>query len=272
MEIFYWYNIDLENNDDLDFGDLLEKVLVLVKRKNFLADFIRDKETDLIYKYTEPQKVPITPNIVKFLLNPSSPTKIQAVQRAVQENLSIVQVLALLIIEVKAGKVRSNAHDCMLIFNLVDYFYKDLETLFTNFKLKDKEVGQLYVDPVTVVKPFDNTIGLRKYIQRPNSSCKRTPSKFLNSFDIGIGAKKKAGMISDKRHTGFDGIVVRLKVIIRENHGSGESIWDLIRLPFLEIFWDFISCLEINPYLIGLQLQQFPSIMPICCLTVWLLQ
>ena len=35
-------------NNDLDFGDLLEKVLVVVKRRKCLADFIWDKKTDLV--------------------------------------------------------------------------------------------------------------------------------------------------------------------------------------------------------------------------------
>ena len=76
IEIFYRYKIDLEDDDDLDFGDLLEKVLVLVKRRKFLADFIQDKETDLVHKYTEPQKVPTTPNIVESSSNPNPPTRI----------------------------------------------------------------------------------------------------------------------------------------------------------------------------------------------------
>lgn len=40
MEIFYQYDIDLEADDSLDFGDLLEKALVLVKRRKFLADLL----------------------------------------------------------------------------------------------------------------------------------------------------------------------------------------------------------------------------------------
>lgn len=47
MEIFYRYDINLEDDNSLDFENLLEKKLVLVKRKNFLADFIWDKEIDL---------------------------------------------------------------------------------------------------------------------------------------------------------------------------------------------------------------------------------
>ncbi len=42
MEIFYRYDIDLEDDDSLDFDDVLEKALVLVKRSKYLADFIQD--------------------------------------------------------------------------------------------------------------------------------------------------------------------------------------------------------------------------------------
>ena len=48
MEIFYRYDTDLEYDNCLDFRDLLERVLVLFKRRKFLADFIQDKETDLV--------------------------------------------------------------------------------------------------------------------------------------------------------------------------------------------------------------------------------
>ncbi len=50
MEIFYQYDIDLEDDDSLDFEDVLEKALVLVKRRKFLADLIQDKMTDLVNK------------------------------------------------------------------------------------------------------------------------------------------------------------------------------------------------------------------------------
>ncbi len=134
MEIFYRYNIDLEDDDDLDFGDLLEKVLVLVKRRKFLADFIQDKETDLVHKYTEPQKVPTTPNIVESSSNPSPPTRIQAIQGAIQEDIPVVQVPTSRIVEVKAGEVRSGVDDCILISDPAEDFYEDLDTLFTNLK------------------------------------------------------------------------------------------------------------------------------------------
>lgn len=84
MEIFYWYDIDLEDDNRLDFEDLLEKALVLVKRRKYPADFIRDKKTGLVNKYVDSlEKVPATLNIVKPLLNPTPPIRFQTVQVAV---------------------------------------------------------------------------------------------------------------------------------------------------------------------------------------------
>lgn len=42
MEIFYCYDTDLEDDDSLDFGIYWKEMLVLVKRRKYLADFIRD--------------------------------------------------------------------------------------------------------------------------------------------------------------------------------------------------------------------------------------
>lgn len=56
MEIFYQYNINLKDNDSLNFEYLSEKALVLVKRRKFQADLLQNKETHLIYKLAEPKK------------------------------------------------------------------------------------------------------------------------------------------------------------------------------------------------------------------------
>ncbi|MCJ1347938.1 hypothetical protein MMC31_006168, partial [Peltigera leucophlebia] len=92
MEIFY------RDDNGLDFGDLLEKALVLVKRRKFLAEFIQDKDTDLVNKYTElPQeKFPTTPNIVEPFTYPAHdltpPTRFQTAQGAIQEDIPVVRI------------------------------------------------------------------------------------------------------------------------------------------------------------------------------------
>ena len=54
MRFFYWYDMDLEDDNGLDFENLLEKVLVLAKCRNRLAAFIRDQATSLVDEYIEP--------------------------------------------------------------------------------------------------------------------------------------------------------------------------------------------------------------------------
>lgn len=45
MEIFYRYYMDLDDEDGLDFDDLLEKALVLVKRRKVSRRFsLRKKD------------------------------------------------------------------------------------------------------------------------------------------------------------------------------------------------------------------------------------
>ena len=99
MEIFHRHDIDLEDNDNLDFEDLLEKALVIVKRRKFLADFIQDKETDLVNKYAEPQeKVPTTPNNVEPFTYPAQDltpcNRFYTVQGTVQEEVPVVWIHA----------------------------------------------------------------------------------------------------------------------------------------------------------------------------------
>lgn len=52
MDIFYRYDIDLEDDNSLDFEHVLEKALVMVQRSKCLADFIRNRNNDLIDKHT----------------------------------------------------------------------------------------------------------------------------------------------------------------------------------------------------------------------------
>ncbi len=221
MEIFYRYDIDLNEDDDLDFGDLLEKVLVLVKRRKYLLELIQDKETEAD-KYNPQEKVFTAPDIVEPFLYPVQdfvlPTRCNTVQGGVQKDIPLVRIHASQIGKAEAGEVSSGADDCMLISDPAEDFNEDLGTLFPDLKPGDKKAGQLCVDSVTVVKPFDDTIGLRRCAHRPDSSNKRTRWKSFNSYDTGIGARKKAGMRLEEGHTGFDGIVIGRGVIKSDDH------------------------------------------------------
>lgn len=66
IKIFHQYDIDLDDDNKLNFGDLLKNMLVFVKHLKFLADFIQNKETNQVNKYTDPQKVLITLNNIEL--------------------------------------------------------------------------------------------------------------------------------------------------------------------------------------------------------------
>lgn len=77
MEIFHWYDINLENDDSLDFEDLLEIAVILVGRRKFLADLLWDRGTYLVDKYAEPQeKAFITPNNVESFIHLTPTTQL----------------------------------------------------------------------------------------------------------------------------------------------------------------------------------------------------
>ncbi len=162
----------MEDNDSLDFDDVLEKARVLVKRSKCLADFIQDRENDLIDKYTGLEEK--RPNA---LIYPAQdlilPTQVHTMQKPVQEDIPVVRVLASQIVEVKAGEVRSGVNDCILISDPAKNFYEDLGTLFTNLKPGIEKIRQLHIDCVTISKSLDNTIGLEKYTFKLDSNSKR---------------------------------------------------------------------------------------------------
>lgn len=212
-EIFYRYDIDLEDDDSLDFEDLLKKALVIVRRGKFLADLLQDRETELAYKYAEPQeKISATPNDVEPLIYPAQNlaplTQFHNTQVAVQEDIPVVRIHTWQTKEFKAGEMRSGANDCILISDPAKYFYENLAPLFVDFKPRDEEVGQFHVDSITVFEPFNDTTGFERHAHKPDSSSKESPWKFLNSLSTGIRTRRKAGMISEKEPAGFDGIVV----------------------------------------------------------------
>ena len=114
MEIFYRYDIDLEEDDGLDFGDLLEKVLVLVKRRKYLVEFIRDKETEAD-KYDPQEKVFTAPDIFEPFLYPVQdfvlPIRCHTVQGGVQKDIPAVRTHASQIGKAKADEVSSGTDD-----------------------------------------------------------------------------------------------------------------------------------------------------------------
>ena len=97
----------------------------MIKRRKYLADFIRDKETDLVNKYPDSQeKVPTAPNIVEPFSNPTSPTRFQTVQGPIQEDIPVVRIHTSRVEEVQAGEMSSGADECILISTPQKIFMK----------------------------------------------------------------------------------------------------------------------------------------------------
>lgn len=203
MEIFYRYDINLEDDDGLDFEDLLEKALVLIKRRKYLADFIGDKETDRVNKNTGAQeKVPTAPNIVEPFTyrakDLTPPTQFDIVQRVVREDIPIVRIHALRVEEIKANKVSLGDRDCVLFSKPTEDFYEDLEALYA--EAMDEDLLQLHVRSVV---PFQHVEGSRIGTQSLDIKSKETVQilKPQAPKKNGIGTEKK-------RYPGPGGLVI----------------------------------------------------------------
>lgn len=48
-EIFYCHDIDLEYEDGIEFDDLLEKALLLIRCRKWPADLTKEKESDWMF-------------------------------------------------------------------------------------------------------------------------------------------------------------------------------------------------------------------------------
>ncbi len=212
MEIFYRHDIDLEDDDSLDFEDLLEKALVIIRRRKYLADFIQDKEIDLVNKYIESlDKVPTHSNIVEPLSNPNPPTRFQTVQRAVPEDVPIVRIHSSRIEEVKASKVSSSDDAYIFVSGPTEDFYENLEVLFA--KLMDEDLEQV---GVSSVEPLKQVEGTRIGIQRLNIKRKKTVHGLIPQT-----LKKDTIGTKERRYPGPGGLMIGRpvkKVIKSEDH------------------------------------------------------
>ena len=178
-ELLYRYDIDLDDDDIIEFDDLLEKALVLIRCRKRLADFIEEKEST--WTFTNPRKnqttaqvdyhsvppivlppIPTATNIAEPLTytarDLTPPTKFQTVQGAIQGDMPVIRIHTSQAEEVKAGEVSLVNDDCVLASDPTEDFYEDLGALFTNLKPGDKEVvlSVFLVDSVGIVEPIDN--------------------------------------------------------------------------------------------------------------------
>lgn len=125
--------------------------------------------------------------------------------------------------EFEDDKVSLGINDCMMIPTSAKDFYEDLDILFNNFKPSNKEVEQFYINSDIVIRSFDDTIGLKKYAYRTNSSSKRNLSKFWNLLYARVGLKKKTGIILEIS-VRFNNIVGKQELIKSEDYGGRKSI------------------------------------------------
>lgn len=96
MEIFYCYNIDPKDNNNLDFEDLLKKALVMVRRKKFMADLQKYRETESVFKYAELQdKVSSISNTIEHFTYPALDlrrSQFQTIEETIPQVIPIVQI------------------------------------------------------------------------------------------------------------------------------------------------------------------------------------
>lgn len=143
--------MDLEDDNGLDFGNLLEKSLVLIKRRKFLADFMQDKETDLADKCTEP--VSTAPNIVqsfKYTAQDLTPTiRLRTNQGGVPSGrIGTMQVR-----QTEITKPILDHSDCTSSPDSTKDILEDQSAFFLVCWPSD-EVLQVHVSSVGILKPF----------------------------------------------------------------------------------------------------------------------
>ena len=216
MEIFHQYDIDLEDDDSLDFGNLLEKALVLVKRRKFLADLLQDKETDLIYKHAESQKkIPATPKLVEPFADLAQdfalPDQSQTMQGSpMQEVIPVVRIHTSRV--KKASELSLSDNPCILVSDPTEDVYEKLEALFAEPVDEDLEQPS-----VMSVGPFKHAEGTRIGTQSLNIKSTRTVRKLEPQ------APKKDGIGIEKgRCLGLDCLVIerlRQKTMKNKDHG-----------------------------------------------------
>lgn len=94
----------------------------------------------MVNKYESLEKVFIARKIVESFINLTPPTQFQTIQKAIQEDILVVQIHISQIREAKTSKVSLGADDCMLTFDLAKNCYEDLFTLFPDLKPGNKKV------------------------------------------------------------------------------------------------------------------------------------
>ena len=173
MEIFYQYNIDLEDDDSLDFEYLLEKALILVKRRNFLTDLLQEKKTDLIYKLAEPkERILATSKLVEPFVDLAQELALPSPSQTMQGNLmqDVISVVRIHTSQVKeASKLSLSNNICILVSDSTEDVDENLEALFAESVDEDLEQPS-----ISSVGPFKHAEDIRIDTRSLSIKSKRT--------------------------------------------------------------------------------------------------
>ena len=156
-EIFYRHDTNLEDDDGINFKDLLKKALILIKCRKRLADFIEEEESD--WKFTNHRKnqptaqvnhhsippiifppISSSPDIVEpitYITQGLTPNN-QAIQGSIQVSVARVQISGGK--EVKVDELILDADNCILVSDPIKNLYEDLGALFIKLKPEDEVV------------------------------------------------------------------------------------------------------------------------------------
>lgn len=116
VEVFYRHDIDLEDDDDgIDFEDLLQETLALIGCRKWLADFIKKEESD--WKFTSHPKDQPTAQVAHHSIPPafllpttSNPDIVKPFTYKPRELSTIIQVVqdGVPIARVSASRAKEN--------------------------------------------------------------------------------------------------------------------------------------------------------------------
>ena len=166
-ELFYRYDIDLEDEDDIDFDDLLEKALVLIRCKKWLADFIEEKEstwmfrnpqkdqptTHVNHRFMPPVVLPptlTTPDIVRPLT--STTRNLTPTIRVVQGSVPVARIGTVQAKRMDSLELIQGDNDCGLNPDPAENILEDLNTLFADCGSVNEEMMQVGVCSIGSVK------------------------------------------------------------------------------------------------------------------------
>lgn len=166
-EIFYRCDTDLEDDEGIDFEDLLEEALVLIRCRKRLADFIEEKEST--WMFTDTRKDQLTAQLnhhsippVVLLLTPTTPNilwpfisvtrELTPTVRAVQGSVPVARVDTVQAEKSETLELVPNDNDCGLGSKPLENIFEDLSALFTDCRPVEEEMVEFGVHSISVIR------------------------------------------------------------------------------------------------------------------------